>query len=221
MKDIKEVKEKKFVSLLAIVAANLVPLVMVLLGRWGVGEVLLLYWLETGIVGAFTILKVLFASAPVPAHKQLTMDQVFKAPSAKTLPLLVADWGLAGKLLLSVFFAFPYVMFMIFQGLILYIYLAIVGGYGWPLLEVKWGLAALFAGHAVAFIVDYLAGGDFRRVGPGDCVVTPYHRLVVMQLVLAGGAWMSHSLGGAVYIMALFMGAKLLVELRPAKGYIG
>jgi hypothetical protein len=214
------VKDKKFISLLAIVAANLVPLVMVLLGRWGVGEVLLLYWLETGIVGVFTILKVLFARAPLPAHKPLTLQQIKGMPSAQTLPIFLADWGLLGKALLSLFFSFPYILLMALQGFILYIFLAVVGSYGWPLQAVRWGFVWLFASHAFSFVVDYLISGESLRTSPEQCVETPYHRLAILQIALGGGGWLAHQSGHAAYVMSLFVIAKIVIDLRPAKGYI-
>lgn len=213
-------KDRTNISRLAIVAANLVPLVMVLLGRWGVAEVLLLYWLETGIVGLFTILKVLFARAPVPHHEPVTLQQMKTAPWAKTLPLALADWGLLGKLLLSLFFSFPYVMWMALQGLILYIFLAITGPYGWPLYAVRWGFVCLFASHALSFAVDYLASGESLRTSPEECVETPFHRLAILQLALGGGGWLAHQMGHAAYVMSLFVIAKIVIDLRPAKGYI-
>jgi hypothetical protein len=221
MKNVKEMKDRKAVSLLAIVAANLVPLVMALLGYWGVGEILLLYWLETGIVGVFTILRVLFAAAPSSAHGRLTLQQLRKAPSSVTLPLALASWGIFGKLLLSLFFAFPYALLLVLQGYILYIFLAVVGPYGWPLATVKWGLLGLFASHALGFAVDYLASGEFRRTGAEECVETPFHRLATMQIVLACGGWASSSFGHTAYIMSVFVLVKLVIDLRPAKGYIG
>ena len=220
MKNVKETKERKTISLAAVVVANLVPLVMALLGYWGVGEILLLYWLETGIVGVFTILRVLFAAAPGPAGGRLTVNQLRTAPASVTLPLAMAQWGIFGKLLLSLFFAFPYALFMVMQGYILYIFMAIVGPYGWPLPAVKWGLLALFGSHALGFAVDYLASGEFRRTGAEECVQTPFHRLAIMQIVLGCGGWASSSFGHTAYIMSVFVLVKLVIDLRPAKGYV-
>lgn len=224
MKNVKETietKERNKVSLLAVVAANLLPLAMALLGYWDVGEILLLYWLETGIVGVFTILRVLFAAAPSLAHGRLTLNQLRSAPASVTMPLALAEWGIFGKLLLSLFFAFPYALLLVFQGYILYIFLAVVGPYGWPLAAVKWGLLALFASHALGFAVDYLASGEFRRTSAEACVETPFHRLAIMQIVLACGGWASSSFGYTAYIMSVFVLVKIVIDLRPAKGYIG
>ncbi|OGR44517.1 MAG: hypothetical protein A2X35_00180 [Elusimicrobia bacterium GWA2_61_42] len=210
-------------SIWAIVAANLLPLVLVALGYWGVTEILALYWIETAIVGFFTVLKVFFASAPVPYHKTVTFEMLKSAPHLKTLPLLAGDLGFIGKILISLFFAFPFIMFMALNGLILYLALVLVypGASVPPLLSLKWGLLSLFLGHGAAFAADYLASGEFRRTRPGDCVNEPFHRLAIMQLTLAAGAGLSGSFGGMLYIMSVFVVAKLAIELRPPGGYIG
>jgi len=194
-------------SIWAIVAANLLPLVLVALGYWGVTEILALYWIETAIVGFFTVLKVFFASAPVPYHKTVTFEMLKSAPHLKTLPLLAGDLGFIGKILISLFFAFPFIMFMALNGLILYLALVLVypGASVPPLLSLKWGLLSLFLGHGAAFAADYLASGEFRRTRPGDCA----------------GAGLSGSFGGMLYIMSVFVVAKLAIELRPPGGYIG
>lgn len=213
-------KKKNLISVLGIVAANLVPLVMALLGFWGVGEILLLYWLETGVVGVFTVLRVLFAAAPVPYRRPLTMQRLKTAPSSETIPLVLAEWGIIGRLLLSLFFSFPYGMLLALQGLVLYVFLAVVGPYGWPLPAVKWGVLALFGSHALVFLTDYLAGGEYRSAKGEECVQAPFHRLAIIQVVLGCGGWASNSFGHTAYVMGVFVLVKLVMELRPAKGYI-
>jgi hypothetical protein len=218
---IKGNSRKKTLSLLAVAAANLAPLGMVLLGHWGVGEILLLYWLETGIVGVFTVLRVLLTPAPSPQRKRLTFRQLQTAPSRTTLPLVLADWGIIGKALLALFFFLPYALLLTLQGYILYIFLAVAGPYGWPLQAVLWGALGLSASHALGFAADYLASGESGRAGAETLVGTPFHRLVIMQLVLGCGGWAADSFGHAASIMSVFVAVKLAIDLRPARGYIG
>jgi hypothetical protein len=216
------VNKKSTVSIVALVAGNLLPLVMVALGYWGIMEILALYWLESAIVGFFTVLKVFFASAPVPQHSPVTFQMLWTAPHTKTLPFLVADLGFIGKLLLSVFFLFPFGMYMALIGMMLYLLLPLMGPGAMPtLLGLKWGILGLFLSHAVAFAWDYLALGEFRRTSPGDCVNDPFHRLAIIMLALVSGGGISHTLGNSVYIMSVFVLAKIVIDLRPPEGYIG
>ncbi|WP_435179584.1 DUF6498-containing protein [Halorussus sp. AFM4] len=52
----------------ALLAANLLPLAGVLWWDWSVFEVLLLYWLESGVVGAFNVPKILLAEGTGTAN---------------------------------------------------------------------------------------------------------------------------------------------------------
>jgi hypothetical protein len=51
-------------ALVALIVANLVPLVGVLWFGWNVWAILIIYWLENGIVGLFNVLKMGRASGP-------------------------------------------------------------------------------------------------------------------------------------------------------------
>jgi Family of unknown function (DUF6498) len=48
-----------------LVAVNLIPLFGVLFLGWGLFAIMVLYWLENGIVGLFDLPKIALASAPV------------------------------------------------------------------------------------------------------------------------------------------------------------
>src|SRR5690606_24260236 len=53
---------RRTLALAALVAANLLPLVGVLLWGWDVGALVVLYWSENLIIGAYTLIKMLVAS---------------------------------------------------------------------------------------------------------------------------------------------------------------
>ena len=48
-----------------LVAVNLIPLFGVLFLGWGLFPIMVLYWLENGIVGLFNLPKIALASAPL------------------------------------------------------------------------------------------------------------------------------------------------------------
>ena len=53
-------------STLALILANLVPLLGALLFGWNIFEVFALYWTESAVIGAFTIVRLLRAGAFLP-----------------------------------------------------------------------------------------------------------------------------------------------------------
>ena len=50
-------------AVVALVAANAIPLAGVLWFGWNVWTILIVYWLENGIVGVYNVLKMLKAEA--------------------------------------------------------------------------------------------------------------------------------------------------------------
>ena len=51
-------------ALVALIVANAIPLFGVLFLGWNVWTILIVYWLENGIVGVFNVLKMLRAEGP-------------------------------------------------------------------------------------------------------------------------------------------------------------
>ena len=82
---------------------------------------------------------------------------------------------------------------------------------------VKWGIAALFGGHAASFFLNYLAGGEYRHASVGECMASPYPRIIVMHLTILLGAFASILLPGAGTIMVIFVVAKILADVSAHK----
>lgn len=186
-------------SVLALLAANLVPLAGVFLFDWEVFPLLLLFWFENVIIGFFNALKMVCAS---PAQK--------------------LQW--AAKLFIVPFFCFHYGMFTFVHGVFV---VALFGGgtrRGFPgpgtflteMIEQKllWAVLGLFLSHAISFTHNYLIGGEFRRAGAQALMIQPYGRIVVLHLtILLGGALMMALKSptiGLVFLVVL----KILLDLR-------
>ena len=54
------------VSIIALVAANAIPLLGVIFLGWRVFSILLIYWMENVVVGVFNVLRILFADPHPP-----------------------------------------------------------------------------------------------------------------------------------------------------------
>ena len=76
-----------------LVAVNLIPLFGVLFLGWGLFPIMVLYWLENGIVGFFNLPKIALASAPVAGPGTGGLARPNPLP------------GLVGRVSLMVFFA--------------------------------------------------------------------------------------------------------------------
>lgn len=218
------------VSAYFIIAANLLPLGFVLTGGWGLREILPLYWVESAIIGFFAILKILLAGGAIARFR------AGKSGARAALPPRLLPGGpysvlaMAGKLFMAGFFTVHFGMFMFVHGIFLFGFVLQGAQLGPAKVDplsaglwleylgaVKWGIAALFGGHAASFFLNYLAGGEFRHASAAECMASPYPRIIVMHLTILLGAFVSSALPGAGGVMVIFVIAKIFADVAAHK----
>src|SRR3989338_5535015 len=59
---IKEEIGKRDISTISLIIANLIPLMGVLFFNWSLFSILILYWVESAVIGFYTILKMIVSS---------------------------------------------------------------------------------------------------------------------------------------------------------------
>lgn len=181
-------------SALALIAANLVPLTGVLLGQWKLGDVMMLFWSESAIIGLYTALKMAVAG---------------KWAALFAVPFFVGHFG-----------GFMAVHFMFVYGLFLDGFAG--GGPGpgvraelisvfvplWP------ALAALFASHGVSFAVNFLGQREYAGATVQNLMAAPYKRVIVMHLTIIFGGWIAMLLKTPAPALALLILLKIAADLR-------
>lgn len=194
-------------AIAALLVTNVIPLVGVLLWGWSLFAILLLYWIENGVVGAINVPKIARAEAPEPEQ-----------PSGR------ASFGRRRRVPMSraalvPFFVFHYGLFWLVHGVFVFAFF----GFG-PFSEPdaaagisSSGLAsaavALAASHALSYRVNYLGREEYRRVSPGGQMMSVYGRVVVLHLtILLGGAAISY-LGHPAAAMAVMVIVKTVIDL--------
>ena len=99
-------------SVVLLVLANLLPVFGVLLLGWDVAAILVLYWIENGIVGALNVPKILLARGPLSVAMP-SLAQVEGAALNVSLPR-------ATPLVLAPFFLVHYGMFWLGHGIFVF-----------------------------------------------------------------------------------------------------
>lgn len=203
-------------SMLAVVLLigfNLVPLVGVLWWGWDLWIILVLYWVENGVVGAFNVLKILRAEGAAPAGMRMTMNG---RPISQ-----VARGALAS------FFVVHYGMFWLGHGVFVPFALPLMaGGLAGPdvgMASADWGLvlvaaAGLAFSHGASFVLNYLRRGEYRLVSPGQLFLAPYGRLVILHMTIIFGGivsiWIGSPIGALLVLIALKTVLDLFFHLR-------
>lgn len=177
-------------STLALILANLVPLLGVLFWHWAVAEIMLLFWAESAIIGVLNLAK---------------MVRVGGMAVVALGPFFVVHYGgfMAGHLV------FIYALFM-----------EPLPAYSSPeeipfvLLKLWPALLALGISHTLSFVLNFLGRQEYRNMQLNQQMTQPYKRIVVMHLTLLLGGFLSMVLASPLPALILMLGMKLLVDIR-------
>jgi hypothetical protein len=204
------------VALVTLVLANLMPLGGVLALGWNAGQVILAYWLENLVIGAFNVLRIVFCSG----------DRSGTAHFAKVgaIPFFVIHYGafclIHGVIVLVLLRMGP-------DGVVdfepMRVDTTVFGPFGFlvglgeTILRslppgAWWTVAALAASHAVSFVADYLVGGEFRSATVKELMGAPYARVVVLHVALVFGGFLVTQAGSPVPLLVLLVVGKLILD---------
>ena len=183
-------------SAYVLLLANAVPLIGVVARHWTVFAVLLLYWSENVVVGAFNVLKILTAQ-----------------------PRDAAAW--LGKLFLIPFFIFHFGMFTYVHGVFVF---SLFGhdAFSYPsgivaalrANRLMPAIGMLLLSHGFSFVHNYLMDGENVQASLPQLMALPYGRVVVLHLTVLFGGFAVMALGAPVIAMVVLVALKTGLDLR-------
>jgi hypothetical protein len=182
------------VSQLVLIAANVLPLVGVLLLSWNLSSVMVLYWAESAVIAFYTVLKMFVVGKWV-------------APFAGVF--FVGHFG--G--FMAAHFLFVYSLFV--RGVDAAgpepaVRDALIGIFGplWP------ALIALVVSHGVSFVANFLGEREYEGATVSELMVAPYKRIMVMHLTVILGGWLVIALKTPMAALVLLVVLKTAVDFR-------
>ena len=212
-------------------AFNLIPLVGVLLWGWNVATLLVLYWVENGIVGILNVPKILLARGPVgPGEGELRINGRIATSNASQV----------------IFFLIHYGIFWVVHGVFVFSLAAFAAftGPGWSdggiqpgvpdgvggvfpgsgetssaralgpdMSAVAWGALGLAISHGASLVVNYLGRREYLRVSAGRQMFAPYGRLVILHMAIILGAFVSLTIGSPIGALIVLVILKTIVDL--------
>lgn len=189
------------IAVVGLILANLVPLAGVLLFGWNLWTILAIYWVENGIVGFYNVLK------------------------------MAAVEGI-GKLGVIPFFLFHYGMFWLVHGVFVFTLPLFVGpgpaseispleplpvadptAGGADLSNVAFAAVFLLISHGVSYYLNFIRGGEFRRVTAMGLMGQPYKRVVVLHLTIVFGAAGIAMTGAPVVALLILIAVKTVIDV--------
>ena len=181
-------------SAVALVAANLIPLVGVLFFGWSVRNLLLLYWTENVIVGGFAIARMVSINPAV---------------------------GLPMGLFFTVHFGMFCFVHLAFVDVLSQPGgpMASTGGSFLPGLgdivaaATPWAIFGLVVSHGFSFVVNFLLGGERKTSTVPAEMIKPYPRMVVLHVAIVVGAFLTIMIGGGIGVLLVLVVLKIAVDL--------
>jgi hypothetical protein len=193
-------------AVVALILANVVPLAGVLWFGWSVWTILVIYWLENGIVGLFNVLKMAAASGSgksiIPFFiVHYGMFWLVHGIFVMTLPLF-ATIGSSVELE-------PIGMPVPPMG---------VDGTGTAsagpnLAGVAIAGIFLFISHGLSYLFNYLGRGEYLRTTAGDLMFAPYKRLVILHLTIIFGGLAVATTGAGLLPLVILVALKTAMDL--------
>ncbi|GLQ22951.1 hypothetical protein GCM10007853_08250 [Algimonas ampicilliniresistens] len=176
-----------------LIVINLIPLVGVFAFGWNAGFLMLVYWMETVVIGLFNIPKLLTSRRGREG----------------------SPWWLIwlGNLFITAFFCVHYGMFNFGHVMFLQT-LFDLPPIGLDVLIVAGGLSL---SHAFSLIVNWFGKREYDEVAVNEQMFKPYGRVVIMHVaIILGGFFLVGSdgaaLGPLVFLVALKTGSDVLAH---------
>ena len=217
---------------IALIVANAIPLIGVVVFRWSLLTILVVYWVENGIVGLWNVPKVILARGPaVPVAYSRLPRAAARSLTAMTVP----DVGRIG---LAFFFLVHYGLFWAAHGFFVlnlpafasfgasveppcidsfYVPGAAPGCPGSPFVGPSVAIAAvaLVLSHGASFFLNYLGRrGEYLTASPTRQIGAPYGRVVVLHLTIILGAFAIALLGAPIGALIVLVILKTAFDLR-------
>jgi len=177
-------------SVLTLVAVNLLPLGGVLFYGLTVFAVMVLFWAENVIIGILNVAKML------------------------TLHKMRGDLEALG---MAFFFAMHYGIFTAVHGMFVF---TLFGSEDSEISGLSTGigvfiipLIALIASHTLSFLVNFLWQKEYMVVTANELMIRPYGRVVALHVTILGGGFIVLALGSPVYALVLLILIKIGIDL--------
>jgi len=181
-------------SVITLILANLFPLFGVMALGWKLFPIMFLYWLESAIVGFFNVLKIIKAEGKTPGN--FTIND---RPASEL-----------DRRFLVFFFIMHYGIFMAVHGGFVFV---LFGPAGLPFRELAGAFLFLFVSHGLSYVHNFLKEGEYRQLSPGQLLMQPYGRVLVMHFTILAGGFAIQALHAPLGALVIMIVTKIIIDL--------
>lgn len=201
-------------AFMTLVLTNLIPLAGYIWLGWELYDLMILYWLESAVVGLFTVARMLTAKQggfPLWLHAAVLLF---------VIPFFLVHYGafwVGHGLFLGLMFGpggptgvtqmppgsgpLAFVQALVLANLIHFDAL-------------KWPLLGMMLSHASAFVSDYLQVPSERSMPVPTLMAFPYSRVFVLHFTIILAGFVAMTVGPSIGVVAIFVAIKIIVDAR-------
>ncbi|MCD6394781.1 MAG: hypothetical protein J7M40_14915 [Planctomycetes bacterium] len=203
--------------LIALLAANALPLVGVLFFQWDAFLLVILYWAENVAVGFYNILKMATRKVDHPAEH---LGKLFQ------IPFFTIHYGgftgIHGIFVLAMFGKEGDVFgkgpdWPCFLAFVQILFHTIAQAYHAIPPNARWVIAAMFVSHGISFGYNYLYKGEYARISGEKLMMQPYARIVVMHIAIIFGGFLTVALGSPIGLLVMLVILKTTIDVALHK----
>ncbi|WOJ97927.1 DUF6498-containing protein [Congregibacter brevis] len=198
---------RRQLSLALLVAVNILPLLGVIFFDWDVGALIILYWSENLVLGAYNILKMATVgglSAVFPSmffsihyggfcaeHGFFILSLLFDAP---------ASFGDDP----------PWPLFLVFLQLLFDVIEQV-----FALAPREWIIAfiGLFISHGYSYVSNFLIAGERESSTVSSLMSAPYKRIIILHITVIAGGFAIMSLDQPLFLLIVLVAVKTAVDI--------
>lgn len=200
---------------ISLLAANLVPLVGVLLFGWDAVAIVLLYWAENVVLGFYNILKMAFLKLYAEVSG---LELLFSIPFFCLH--YVAFCAVHGWLLVVLFYSGDPVMHFApaekWTGPIagLQMLVDVVTRLWQDHPPGLWlSIMCLFLSHGISFVKNYLGGGEYRYFNVPKLMIQPYKRILILHVSIVAAAAAVVKMGSPLFLLCVLVLLKTVMDM--------
>ena len=207
-------------SSVALIAANIIPVIGVLLYDWDVLSILLLYWTESVIIGVLNVARMVasdsgdvlqgvlaLADRPIPDEIRDNMPKVGGSILKYIIiPFFVVHYGM---------FCYGHLMAVVSifgDGGISFRSSSTLFEYWQPTFWIA--VVAVFGSHLYSFMANFIGEGEYKRANLMLLMHRPYGRIVAMHIAIVLGAGLVMWLGSPLPMLLILILVKTFLDMR-------
>lgn len=181
------------ISVVSLLASNLVPIIGVLFWGWNLKPILFVFWLENFVIGFWTLLKML------------------KIGGIGGIPLVIFFMFHYG------FFTFLHLVFLLALFLSDF-HMGIIPFNSKLNFILSWNIifafTAIFISHGISYVSNFIGRKEYLNHTLTEQMIAPYKRVFVMHITIVFGAFLVLLFQDQKIVLLLFVLVKILIDCK-------